>query len=242
MSSRRTLREAIEEVLREEGGGYLPIPEVYRKIRERELYLRPKDDSPPTKQQVYNAILNHADGLFRVDRSTRPLRVALVQGPERKPGPSSQPSLPPVPVEDGVAENQVQEQVRVWLKDRGWVLEQEAQGFSHGPDLVLVKGGRRLVVEVKGLPGKRYVRGPKKGQKKPTKPPLQMRHWFSSALVSLLRRRKDYPGALLALAFPYASTYRDLVKDTGWALDRLEVGVFWVHGDGRVEAPKGWEV
>ena len=236
MSKKLTMREAIELVLREEGGP-LPIPEVWRRIVERRLYLR-RDGNPPEKPHVYAFL--HQSRAFRIDRRTRPYLVGLPGEAASPSGDARGRTLPSSGPRrrkrdwSWATEAKVQARVKAWLQSQGWCVVEEAQGQTQGPDLVLERGGQTLVIEVKGRPGTRYARGAQKGEKKRTLPYPQMRHYFADAFVTLLRRKASHPEAKLALAFPAATTYRNLARDLAWALEALDVSLFWVDRDGSV--------
>jgi len=237
------MREAIELVLREEGGP-LPIPEVWRRIVDRRLYLR-RDGNPPEKPHVYAYL--HQSRAFRIDRRTRPQLVSLPgEGVSPSRAASRGRSLPSRKPRrrkrdwSWATEAKVQARVKEWLQAQGWRVVEEARGQAQGPDLVLERGDQTLVIEVKGRPGTRYARGPQEGEKKRALPYPQMRHYFADAFVNLLRRKASHPEARLALAFPAATTYRNLARDLAWALEALDVGLFWVDQDGSVRSqPRG---
>ena len=225
--------EAVERVLRE-AGTPLPIPEVWRRIVRDRLYLR-QDGNLPEESQVYTSISRSRK--FRVDRESTPHHVALAEGGGGAGAVRQKSSTEPgrAPRRNDwfwATEAEVQRRVAEWLQSQGWRVVKEARGQAKGPDLVLERSGETLVVEVKGYPGKRYVRGVKKGKRKPTAPYNQMRHYFAGALVDLLRRKQGYPSARLALALPAATTYRNLVGELRWALGSLGVEVFWVSEEG----------
>jgi len=225
--------EAVERVLRE-AGTPLPIPEVWRRIVRDRLYFR-RDGNLPEESHVY-AFISQSQR-FRVDRESTPHRVALAEGGGGVKGVRRKSFTGPgrVPRRNDwswATEAEVQRRVAEWLQSQGWRVVKEARGQAKGPDLVLERSGETLVVEVKGYPGKRYVRGAKRGKKKPTAPYNQMRHYFAEAIADLLDRKENYPSARLALAFPAATTYRNRAKRLRWALDRLGVEIFWVSGEG----------
>ena len=225
--------EAVERVLRE-AGGPLPIPEVWRRIVRGRLYLR-RDGNLPKEPHVYAFI--RQSRRFRVDRESKPHRVALAgggggSGAVQQKSSSKSRRIPRRNDCSWATEAEVQRRVADWLRNQGWSVAEEARGRAKGPDLVLNRDGETLVVEVKGYPGKRYAHGAKRGKPKPTSPHTQMRHYFAGALVDLLRRRKGYPGARLALALPAATTYRNLTEELRWALARLGVEVLWVSEEG----------
>lgn len=51
-----------------------------------------------------------------------------------------------------------------------------------GPDIISIKEGQKIIIEVKDYPSDKYVRGPDKGKKKKTPPNLQAKQWLGEAL------------------------------------------------------------
>ena len=138
-------------------------------------------------------------------------------------------------------EGNVQASLVAHLELEGWDITNQADTASreHGIDIVAVRHGKRLSVEVKGFPSTTYARGERAGQPKPTQPASQARQWFSHALLSVMLMRHKQPDAVIALAFPDYPTYRSLVDRTDLSLDLLGVGVFFVQEGGAVEARGG---
>lgn len=135
--------------------------------------------------------------------------------------------------EDPWWEGRVQSALVDHLLADGWTIMSAADTASqeHGIDVVAEREGRRLLVEVKGYPGKIYARGPKTGQPKPTAPTLQAKHWFSDALLKALRTREKDPAAVVALAFPDMPRCRSLLAEVHGSLTTLDVAVFLVQAD-----------
>jgi hypothetical protein len=141
-------------------------------------------------------------------------------------------------VDDWFWEGRVQDALVAHLLAQGWSIEQTSDTASRerGIDVLASRPNRRLAVEVKGFPSTRYARGEKAGQPKPTSPALQARHWFAGALLTALVTRSKYgEGLELALALPDMPRFRGLIEQTGWALERTEIGVYLVREDGTVE-------
>lgn len=142
-----------------------------------------------------------------------------------------------LPTDEWFWEGNVQQAMTRYLRAQGWTVEHStdtARG-EHGPDIVARRHGELLLVEVKGYPSVRYVKGTKAGLPKPTKPTLQAKHWFAEALTSTILRRSHNSEAQFALAFPDLARYRTLIEESGWALRRPEISVYLVGEDGAVE-------
>lgn len=134
-------------------------------------------------------------------------------------------------------EGNVQAALVTHLEREGWVIKEAADTASRqrGIDVLAVKDGRLLAVEVKGYPGTTYSRGEKRGQPKPTAPTNQARHWFAQALLAAVLTRGGREEFEVALCFPDMPRFRSLLERSAWALERLRVGVYLVREDESVE-------
>lgn len=150
---------------------------------------------------------------------------------------------PPGRVTDPMAEwhweGNVQDAVVRHLVARGWSIVRVADTSTkeHGHDVVAQHGSERLIVEVKGYPSDRYVRGDRAGQRKPTNPSTQARHWFAMAVLAGATMRSAEQGSRVALAFPDFTTYRNLSARVEPALRAMAVEVWLVTEDGTVLEP-----
>lgn len=270
---RYTLHEAITRVLSEVWPSGLSAPEITRIIWDRGWY-RQRDGTPLTPQQTYARIRNYEhlfdmdrstspatirlrkDPVLSVDQARRPPPGNPLRTPESiSTGGARSGQAFPIgvgnetrrpPSGEWFWEGNIQRRIGDWLQADGWTIRSAADTAARkrGIDLIAVRGKRTLLVEVKGYPSRRYVRGPKAGEAKPTPPGLQARHWFAEALLSALLRQDEMPRAQLALGFPDKSRYRDLLEKTQSALRALGVRIFLVSEDGIVREglpPQGGE-
>lgn len=125
------------------------------------------------------------------------------------------------------------------LRRTGWKIEATANTATReaGVDLHATKDGKVLLVEIKGYPSKFYMRGEKQGQPKPTNPRTQARHWYSEVLLSAILRRSEQPEAIVAIAFPEfdeLDVFVKRVKQTEWALRKLDISVIFVDESGKM--------
>ncbi len=122
------------------------------------------------------------------------------------------------------------------LISQGWSIVSAADTATKeaGIDILAERDQRRLAVEVKGYPSDRYVSGKRRGEKKPTRPPVQARHWYAGALLTTMLTKGSHPDWTLALALPDFPTYRSLIARTTSSLRALDVDVYLVSEDGRV--------
>jgi hypothetical protein len=141
--------------------------------------------------------------------------------------------------QDWAWEGNVQSRVAAHLAATGWSIIRVADTArrERGIDIIAGRDGRQLLVEVKGWPSTTYARGERAGKPKPTQPTFQATHWFAEGLTTLIRRGAG-PGSCLVLALPDMPRYRTLLREAGWALDRLGIIVFLASEQGNVEM---WE-
>lgn len=134
-------------------------------------------------------------------------------------------------------EGNVQSSLARHLRIAGWTLTSAADTASkeQGTDLVLSKGDRTLLIEVKGFPTTVYESGPLVGQPKPTSPNTQARQWFSHATLKVMMLRSDFPDADVAMGLPRFTTYLNLIRQATRALEMLNVGVYLVDEFSNVE-------
>lgn len=105
---------------------------------------------------------------------------------------------------------------------------------SKGHDLLATRNGKKLVVEVKGFPSDKYVNGERKGQKKPTPPNLQAKHWFSEALTALLLAKSHDWNVTIAMGLPYHEKYLETVEKLRPINERIGIIYFIVYKNGEV--------
>ncbi len=127
-------------------------------------------------------------------------------------------------------EGNVQAAIARFLVSEGWQEPRcaDTESQERGYDLETWRDGRRLIGEVKGFPATVYASGPNVGKPKPTSPSLQARMWFSHALLSALTMRSEFPGDDVVIGLPDVDRYRSLLKQTAYALRRLDIAVILV--------------
>jgi hypothetical protein len=135
-------------------------------------------------------------------------------------------------------EGNVQAALARHLESERWSIEclADTARKEHGDDIRARKGDRVLRVEVKGWPTKgRYADLRRAGETKRAQPSTQAGHWYSQALLQVLRDLGAEPSDEAAIALPDWPRFRSLVAATEIPLRRLGVGVFFVGTDGSVE-------
>ena len=133
-------------------------------------------------------------------------------------------------------ETNVARKIVAWLRGEGWtILRFNEDKRQRGPDIVVAKAGRKMIIEVKGYPSDKYVRGEKKGQKKPTPPKLQAKHWFAEALLAITREKRREPGSIVAIGLPRKPVYEELIEEVKDILCKCLNPLFiLVHENGEV--------
>lgn len=122
------------------------------------------------------------------------------------------------------------------LTAQGWAIDSKADTRSkaRGVDIQASRGGRVLMIEVKGYPSKEYRDPLRAGETKRTQPSNQAQQWYSHALLAALRLQTKNPDARVALAFADFPRYRTLFEETRSGLKRLGVTVFFIGETGAV--------
>ena len=151
------------------------------------------------------------------------------------------PACPPPPTlnDEWSWEGNVQAALVRYLRSEGWTIEHTADTARKEPgdDVRARKDGRVLRVEVKGWPTKgRYADPRRAGEVKRAPPSTQAGHWYSQALLHVMRDLGGHPTDEVAIALPDAPRFRSLIAATERALCRLGVGVYFVREGSRVEA------
>ena len=137
--------------------------------------------------------------------------------------------------DDWFWEGNVQEKLAKYFENQGYkVKTTDTLSKSRGVDISAFRNSDEMLVEVKGYPSNKYMDGSKRGQIKRTQPTLQAKHWFSDALLSVIRRKGKFPNSSIAIGLPEFTRYLDLIKDANWALEKLGVRVFIVTQNGEV--------
>ena len=133
-------------------------------------------------------------------------------------------------------EGNVSRKIKEFLEDNGYtILKFNIDKRARGHDIEAIKNGEKLIVEVKGFPSDRYVKGKKKGQPKRTHPNLQAKHWFAEALLSLIIAKSENPKIKIAIGLPNFKKYRELIDKTGYFRKIFGLTCYWVNEDGTVK-------
>ena len=105
-----------------------------------------------------------------------------------------------------------------YLKENGHniIKDNSDNPKAKGIDIISKKGDTTYLTEVKGYPSEFYVSGEKKGQKKPTNPKLQAKHWLSEAILSCIfnygKEKIEDNKIELSIVLPKTDRYIELVE------------------------------
>lgn len=134
-------------------------------------------------------------------------------------------------------EGNVVEAIARDLQQEAWRIVSKANTHSkeRGVDLHAERNGTSLLVEAKGYPSSTYRNPSRAGQLKPTNPSNQAQHWYSHALLKVMRLQTKYPDALVVIGLPDFPRYRALFDETRGGLQKLGVGLLMVSKNGRVQ-------
>ena len=132
-------------------------------------------------------------------------------------------------------ETNVARKIRDYLRKMGYqIIKFNEDKRQRGLDIVAEKDGVEVIVEVKGYPSDKYVRGKKKGQKKPTNPNLQAKHWFSEALLQVLLAKSENTNAVICMGFPKFSIYEKLISQLEHIIRNLGIICYLVDENGKI--------
>lgn len=146
------------------------------------------------------------------------------------------PSGSRVVTDDWFYEDQVAQTLASHLRKEGWSIGPvlSAKLKERGVDITADRDGQSLLVEVKGYPSQYYRDEARRDEVKRTNPVNQAQHWFSDALLKVMRLQARAPKALVAMAFPDFHRYRSLYDEVGASLATLRITVFFVDESGIV--------
>lgn len=141
------------------------------------------------------------------------------------------------PTSDWYWEGNVVDAIARKLEADGWTIVSKADTHSRqqGVDLHARRGNRDLLIEAKGYPSTSYRDPSRAADVKPTNPTNQARHWFSHALLKVMRLQTKYPDAIVAMAFPDFPRYRTLFAEVRIGLQKLDAVFITVSETGHVE-------
>jgi Holliday junction resolvase-like predicted endonuclease len=122
------------------------------------------------------------------------------------------------------------------LQIRGWRIVSVANTAKReaGIDVIAVREGRTVGVEVKGYPSVGYADPARAGEKKRTNPRSQAWNWYAKAVLAAMMLRGAQPGWVSAIALPAIPRFQDLYTDTRSSLDAAGIDVWWIEPSGEL--------
>jgi Holliday junction resolvase len=133
-------------------------------------------------------------------------------------------------------ETNVAKKIKKFLEKNGWKIKKfNKDKRQKGPDIIVEKNHKQLVIEVKGYPSRYYVHGKKKGKLKPTPPKLQATHWFAEAIFSVLLKKSEDPKIKIAVGLPDFEKYRELIEKIEFVRRKIGIEFYLVRENGQIE-------
>lgn len=133
-------------------------------------------------------------------------------------------------------ETNVATKIKAFLIGQGYTIQRfNDDKKAKGHDLVAIRDGKKLIVEVKGFPSDKYVNGKNKGQKKRTHPNLQSKHWFSEALTALLIVKSLDWQVTIAIGLPYHNKYLETIDKLRAINEKIGIIYFIVNKNDKVD-------
>lgn len=141
--------------------------------------------------------------------------------------------------EEWHTEANVQRSLVASLVAEGWRILSVANTATkeHGIDVIAVRDGQKVGIEVKGFPSRDYADPARANEVKRTRPSTQAGHWYSQALLAAMRLRGKQPAWRSVIALPDFPRYHDLHAETVGSLEAAQIEVWWVDQTGSVHRP-----
>ena len=133
-----------------------------------------------------------------------------------------------------LTENRTIELLMPHLTKQGYEIESFCLGQTRGYDVVAVKNGKKLLIEVKGA---------KAHKDSPTK----RRDYFNSgqikthlgkAIIKCLETKVAFPNAEIAIAHPEDEQIRKAIASIIPELNKIGIQHYWVNANGKVTLEK----
>ena len=124
-----------------------------------------------------------------------------------------------------------------FLGEQGWSVENAAYSLIYQQEYKVFArfNAETLIIQIKSFPSTVYTSGAKAGHLKTTMSASQARRWHSGMLLSAVLAQADYPDAIIGIALPCFTSYRQLIQQTQEAFDKLGLVLYVVDSEGVVE-------
>lgn len=133
-------------------------------------------------------------------------------------------------------EGNVQERILKYMREQeGFEIVKVCDTKTKGPDILAKRNGKIIQVEVKGYPSDKYVNGLQKGERKPTKPRSQAKHWYAEVLLSLVLAKEQDSELQISIGLPRFTRYLELLENTAWARSVLGIKCYLVTESGDIQ-------
>lgn len=167
------------------------------------------------------------------------LRTPMQAGTALTSAPATPTEDPSDRLEEWHTEANVQASLVTALATDGWRILSVANTATkeHGIDVITLRDGQTVGIEVKGFPSRGYADPSRAGEVKRTSPSTQAGHWYSQALLAAMRLRGKEPTWRSVIALPDFPRYRDLHAETAASLVAAQIEVWWVDRTGAVHRP-----
>jgi len=139
-------------------------------------------------------------------------------------------------------ESNISGKIKGYLEKKGYrITKFNADKRAKGHDIEAEKDSLEFIFEIKGFPSDKYVRGPKKGQKKPTNPNLQAKHWFAESLLSLIIAKSENHKINIAMGLPFKEKYKELINKITYFRKQFDLTIYLVCENGNIKEIGGNE-
>jgi Holliday junction resolvase-like predicted endonuclease len=133
-------------------------------------------------------------------------------------------------------EARVQSAIISYLARTGWQITSAADTArrEHGIDIVAIRQGHALAIEVKGFPSRYYADPSRADEQKKTQPSTQAKHWYAQAVLAAMLTRSRRPRDQAVIALPDFPRYRKLYSESAGSLQQCAIELWWVSENGAV--------
>lgn len=129
-----------------------------------------------------------------------------------------------------MTEDEVVNNLCIWLKNNGWKIMNKCLGHEHGIDILATKETQNLIVEAKGSRGNTNSSVTKREKFSKS----QIKKHFGCALVKILEEKYKNIGAIVAIAQPDDPYLKECLSLVIPEVIKSGIKLYWVSRDGQV--------